>query len=124
MRVHARLLVFRRIPRSRDLRDCGFPRVPYKEGVNVYFQLPVEHSNGPFWADWDGTVLEQRGRNRWQTFGSPDAEKWLELRETVATGCHRLLFESHGKEGVSGSSPEEGSHESPADALKRLLRHG
>jgi hypothetical protein len=28
--------------------------------------------------------------------------------KSVATGCHRLLETFHGKEGVSGSSPEEG----------------
>jgi hypothetical protein len=37
----------------------------------------------------------------------------LNERETVATGCHRLPFGSHGKEGVSGSSPEEGSAKAP-----------
>jgi hypothetical protein len=26
-----------------------------------------------FWAYWDGTVMEQRGRNRWQTFGTRNA---------------------------------------------------
>jgi hypothetical protein len=34
-------------------------------------------------------------------------------RETVATGCHRLLWSQHGKEGVDGSSPSEGSAKSP-----------
>jgi hypothetical protein len=29
--------------------------------------------------------------------------------ETVAVGCDRLRERFHGKEGVSGSSPEEGS---------------
>src|SRR5205085_9516509 len=57
----------------------------------------------------DGTVMEQRGRNGWQTFGSPKRGKWLDLARTVATGCHRLRFRSHGKEGVDGSSPSEGS---------------
>jgi len=51
-----------------------------------------------------------------QRFSSPNARKWLELAPTVATGYHRLPFGSHGKEGVSGSSPEEGSDESPATA--------
>jgi hypothetical protein len=35
-------------------------------------------------------------------------ENGLIWGETFATGCHRLPFGSHGKEGVSGSSPEEG----------------
>src|SRR5439155_1403472 len=58
-----------------------------------------------FWADWDGTVMEQRGRNRWQTFGSPKGRKWLDLARTVATGCHQLPFESHGKQGVCRGLP-------------------
>src|SRR5919204_3400667 len=29
--------------------------------------------------------------------------------KTVAVGCHRLPFGAHGKEGVDGSSPSEGS---------------
>ena len=57
--------------------------------------------------------MEQRGRNRWQTFGSLNAGKWLELATTVATSCHQLPFGSHGKEGVSGSSPEEGLNKVP-----------
>jgi hypothetical protein len=31
----------------------------------------------------------------------------------VATGCHRLPATFHGKEGVSGSSPEEGFAKAP-----------
>ena len=53
--------------------------------------------------------MEQRGRNRWQRFSSRNAENRLNYRQTVATGCHRLPFRSHGKEGVDGSSPSEGS---------------
>src|SRR2546427_11140260 len=44
-------------------------------------------SNGPFWADWAGTVMEQRGRNRWQTFGSPKGRKWLDV---APNRCHWL----------------------------------
>src|SRR5437016_13896833 len=65
-------------------------------------------SNGPFWADWDGTVMEQRGRNRWQTFGSPKGRKWLDL---APNRCHWLppvAVWIDGKEGVDGSSPSEG----------------
>jgi hypothetical protein len=43
--------------------------------------------------------MEPRGRNGWQTFGSLAALRRLDLGETVATGCHRLPFGSHGKEG-------------------------
>jgi hypothetical protein len=45
-----------------------------------------------------GRQKPQNGLNQW---------------ETVAVGCHRLPFGSHGKEGVSGSSPEEGSAKAP-----------
>jgi hypothetical protein len=52
-------------------------------------------------------------------------ENRLNSRQTVATDCHRLPFGSHGKEGVSGSSPEEGSAKAPqgerVPAGRRLL---
>src|SRR6266851_8639224 len=57
-------------------------------------------SNCDFRADWDGTVMEQRGRNRWQTLGSHSARERLDLGETFAIGCQRLPFGSHGKQGV------------------------
>jgi hypothetical protein len=44
--------------------------------------------------------------------GRQKPENRLNWRQTVADGCHRLPFGSHGKEGVSGSSPEEGSAKS------------
>jgi hypothetical protein len=37
--------------------------------------------------------------------------------KTVAVGCDRLLRRAHGKEGVSGSSPEEGSAKAPHGGL-------
>ena len=40
-----------------------------------------------FWADSDGTVMEQRGRNGWQRFRSPEARKWLGL---AGNRCHWL----------------------------------
>src|SRR5712691_11436243 len=39
-------------------------------------------------------VMEQRGRNWWQTFGPSKAPKRLDLARTVATGFHRLPFGS------------------------------
>ena len=50
--------------------------------------------------------MEQSGRNRWQT-GRP--RKRLNEAKSVAVGCDRLPSEVHGKEGVDGSSPSEGS---------------
>jgi len=68
----------------------------------------ARNQSARFWVYWDGTVMEQRGRNRWQTFGPLEARKWLELvtnrwppaatvcradrrvNRTSAVGCHRL----------------------------------
>jgi hypothetical protein len=61
--------------------------------------------------------MEQSGRNRWQALGRQKTVKRLELGPTVATGCHRPPFRSHGKEGVDGSSPSEGFRLSPAQRL-------
>src|SRR5207244_9221579 len=47
---------------------------------------------------------------------APPRER-LELGETVATGCHRLPLGSHGKKGVDGSSPSEGSAKAPLTGL-------
>jgi hypothetical protein len=44
-------------------------------------------------------------------------ENGLIKRQTVAAGCHRLPFGSHGKEGVDGSSPSEGSAKVPLTAF-------
>src|SRR2546430_16042823 len=44
--------------------------------------------------------------------GTP--ENGLNYRQTVATGWHRLLVGSHGKEGVNGSGPFEGFRVSAA----------
>jgi hypothetical protein len=41
----------------------------------------------------------------------------LSRQKTVATGCHRLLERQHGKEGVDGSSPSEGSAKAPNAGL-------
>ncbi len=53
------------------------------------------------------------GGNRWQ-IGS--AQTRPKQAKTVAAGCDRLPFGAHGKEGVSGSSPEEGSAKPPQNA--------
>jgi hypothetical protein len=44
--------------------------------------------------------------NRWQMRGPRKRRKQA---KTVATGCDQLPFGAHGKEGVDGSSPSEGS---------------
>ncbi len=55
-----------------------------------------------------------QGRNRWQSFDSPKAGKWVELAPTVATGCHLLPFGSHGKQGVCGGLPPVAAGPLPA----------
>jgi hypothetical protein len=50
------------------------------------------------------------GGNRWQ-MGRTSTR--LRKAKTVAVGCHRLPEKFHGKEGVDGSSPSEGSAKSP-----------
>ena len=42
-----------------------------------------------------------------------DALKSRKQAKSVATGCHKLRETFHGKEGVSGSSPEEGFAKAP-----------
>jgi hypothetical protein len=43
------------------------------------------------------------------------ARKPHKQAETAAVGCDQLPRAAHGKEGVSGSSPEEGSAKGPAN---------
>jgi hypothetical protein len=51
------------------------------------------------------------GGNQWEIERARKARKQA---KTVAKGCHRLPETFHGKEGVSGSSPEEGLCKSAA----------
>jgi hypothetical protein len=46
------------------------------------------------------------GGNWWQI---PTRGEQFKRAKTVAVSCDRLPIGAHGKEGVSGSSPEEGS---------------
>jgi len=52
----------------------------------------------PLWSPVVAT-----GRNQWQIGPAPKPQ---EQAKTVAAGCDQLPFGFHGKEGVSGSSPE------------------
>jgi hypothetical protein len=56
----------------------------------------------------DGKVVENEGATRRKRFDRFEPRNRLDKPNLVATGCHRLPPKSHGKEGVSGSSPEEG----------------
>jgi hypothetical protein len=52
--------------------------------------------------------MEPRGCNPWQLVANGARPKPAKTTKTVAIGCDRLRAKLHGKEGVSGSSPEEG----------------
>ena len=53
--------------------------------------------------------MEKRGRNRAQRLSFATAAKRPNQAETVASSRHQSPPTSHGKEGVDGSSPSEGS---------------
>ncbi len=57
--------------------------------------------------------MEPRGCNRWQPVAIARPKNGPDQAKTVATGCNRSPFGAHGKEGVSGSSPEEGFEKAP-----------
>jgi hypothetical protein len=59
------------------------------------------------------------GGNQWQM--DRDAQP-LKQAKTVAVGCDRLPESFHGKEGVDGSSPSEGSTKAPQIRPFRLAR--
>jgi hypothetical protein len=61
----------------------------------------------------DGAFMEPSGRNQWQPVAKRTAAKRHKQAKTVAVGCDRLPIGSHGKEGVDGSSPSEGSAKMP-----------
>ena len=65
---------------------------------------------------WSPVVAN--GGNRRQIEESRKPQKQA---KTVAVGCDPLPETFHGKEGVSGSSPEEGSYESPAKEILLLF---
>src|SRR5438309_858794 len=61
--------------------------------------------------------MEPRGCNRWQSTAKRPTPKTAETSETVAAACDQLPFGFHGKEGVDGPSPSEGSR-------KKARKHG
>ena len=52
--------------------------------------------------------MEPRGRNRWQPVANGTRSKPLKQADPQPVATHGNRFAAHGKEGVSGSSPEEG----------------
>jgi hypothetical protein len=57
--------------------------------------------------------MEESGRNRWQPVANRAAVRTAQTTKTVAVGCDQLPPKLHGKEGVDGSSPSEGSAKEP-----------
>jgi hypothetical protein len=66
---------------------------------------------------WDGALTEPNGRNPWQAVANRKAAEQLKQAQAVATGCDKLPIGAHGKEGVDGSSPSEGSAKVPETGL-------
>ena len=53
--------------------------------------------------------MEPRGCNWWQSVANQMGAEAAQQAKSVAAGCHRMPEKFHGKEGVDGSSPSEGS---------------
>jgi hypothetical protein len=70
----------------------------------------------------DGALMEPSGRNQWQPVANRSAAETAKKGQSVAPGCDWLPRPSNGKEGVSGSSPEEGLPKAPANAGLLLSR--
>jgi hypothetical protein len=67
----------------------------------------------------DGALVEPSGRKRGEPFAKHTPAKRLSYLRSVADGCHQLRPPLHGKKGVDGSSPSEGSAKTPQSALLR-----
>jgi hypothetical protein len=61
---------------------------------------------------WSRAVATSGNRSQMGTL-----QGWLQQAKTVATGCDQLPIGAHGKEGVDGSSPSEGSAKAPEIAV-------
>ncbi len=61
--------------------------------------------------------MEPRGCNRWQSVANQVGPEPAKQAKSVAVDCHRLPEKFHGKEGVDGSSPWEGSAKAPQSGL-------
>jgi hypothetical protein len=110
------------IPSADPRLERGSDDDPFavREGVN---SEPDRQFSAPTSSVWrtadragggkDGKVVEKRGGNGAQTVRAFQASKPLQQAKSLATGCGRLPPKSHGKEGVDGSSPSEGSTKDP-----------
>ena len=86
------------------------------------------HDGGPQTARFGAIEVEQLWNRGGATGGKGSAlrrdENGLIQPRTVATGCHPLPFGSHGKEGVSGSSPERALSFYPAQTFSEARNAG
>jgi hypothetical protein len=64
--------------------------------------------------------MEPSGRNRWQPVANGKAPKRLRWADRQPVATHGNRFGAHGKEGVSGSSPEEGFAQNPCKEVRSL----
>jgi hypothetical protein len=56
-----------------------------------------------------GAVMEQSGRNRRQRVANETDVRTAQRAKNRAAGCDQLPIRAHGKKGIDGSSPTEGS---------------
>jgi hypothetical protein len=77
--------------------------------------------------------MEPSGRNRWQPVANRQPQKPLKQADPQPVATHGNRFGAHGKEGVNGSSPLEGSAKvlvirtfflRPSCKLSRVLGYG
>jgi hypothetical protein len=93
----------RRVAACRD----GEARSPNARGCHPRSRRVVKGDNKGW--NLDGA----RGCNWWQTVANRPGTQGAKQAKTVAVGCHPLRKGAHGKEGVDGSSPSEGSAKAP-----------
>src|SRR3981189_3620208 len=68
----------------------------------------------------DGAFMEPSGRNRWQPVANGTPPKTAQTSRSATVATHGNRFGAHGKEGVDGSSPSEGSAKAAhGDSLAR-----
>jgi hypothetical protein len=111
----------RRTPRrrgaARGTRSADAPRSRRLGARGAYgVALMPTRSMEPLWSPAVAT-----SGNRWQMRRRNKPQKQA---KSVAPGCHRLPANFHGKEGVDGSSPSEGSAKTPHTGVFQFFISG
>src|SRR5438094_1811110 len=96
-------------PRATRVLDNGTDQAPSRTESTTELGVTAR----PMLAPWDGAFMEPRGCNWWQSTANRTGAEAPKTSKTVAIRCDRLPREVHGKEGVDGSSPSEGSTKAP-----------